>query len=61
MSDQREPWARPDCRICGGWGFVWCLPHEAGEKYQCECGNCREASNKAETPTDPVLVIGSGR
>ncbi|KKW93904.1 hypothetical protein [Sphingobium chungbukense] len=53
MAEQREPWARPDCTTCGGWGFIYATPRDGGEKYRCLCGNCRAAS---EAPDYPVAA-----
>jgi hypothetical protein len=48
----REPWARPDCKTCGGWGFVWAIPRDGGEKQRAACGNCLEASAR---PTEQAI------
>ena len=45
---EREPWARPDCTTCGGWGYVYAIPRDGGEPYRCSCGNCQAHRDKPD-------------
>ena len=49
---EREPWARPNCKTCGGWGYVYAVPRDGGEPYRCSCGNCHAQRDKSDIDAD---------